>query len=111
MRKSVVCLAAVASLLCAKASACDHPIVISNWKSCSVGPLSEDAENDWPAVPAWTKSPKITPYFDNEPRMLALHGLCNEKFQRVILCLPGWQEDDDKDTCEYLICSGFEAQH
>lgn len=92
------------------ASACDQPIVFSNWKSCAIGQLSpEGGKADWAAIPSWTKDRAISPYFHNEPRLLANHGLCNEKFRRVVLCLPGWQESSDRDACWYLICAGTRA--
>jgi hypothetical protein len=92
------------------AIACDQTIVLTNWKSCAVGALSDDGgEADWSAVPTWAKDQKVQPYFFGEPRMLALHGLCNNKFKRVVMCLPGWQESNDKNACWYLICSGYHA--
>jgi len=92
------------------AVACDQTIVLTNWKSCAVGPLSEvGGEEDWKAVPAWADNSSIRPYFFDDPRMLALHGLCNGKFKRVVMCLPGWQESKDKNACWYLICSGYQA--
>jgi hypothetical protein len=103
---AVVVMAAATS-----AQACDHAIVLSNWKSCATGPLSENGgEADWAAVPAWTKSRAIRSYFFDDPRLLANHGLCNAKYHRVTLCLAGWEESQDKDACWYLICSGFQAQ-
>jgi hypothetical protein len=90
--------------------ACDQTIVLSNWKSCRAGPLSEKGgDADWPAVPAWTNDRAIRPYFYDDPRLLANHGLCNAKFRRVVLCLPGWEESQDKDACWYLICAGSRA--
>jgi hypothetical protein len=83
---------------------------LSNWKSCAIGPLSESADEkvaekeDWLSVPAWTKS--LSQNFYNEPRLLANHGLCNEKLRRVVLCLPAWEENDDKSANWYLICDG-----
>lgn len=106
-------LAALISLLIVGAPyayACDQPIVLSNWKSCAVGPLSETgSEADWKAVPKWTRSKDLRPWFMDDPRLLANHGLCNAKFHRVVLCAPGWQESDDKDACWYAICSGYQA--
>ena len=83
-------------------------IVLSNWKTCATKPLSDNgsAEADWFSVPAWTKNPAIAKYFYNDPRLLANHGLCNKKFRRVVLCLPGWQTSPDKDSNWYSICSG-----
>jgi hypothetical protein len=92
------------------AVACDQTIVLTNWKSCAVGPLSEEGgEQDWKAVPSWARDSKIRPFFFDDPRMLAEHGLCNSKFKRVVMCLPGWQESRDKNACWYLICSGYQA--
>jgi hypothetical protein len=93
------------------ARACDQTIVLSNWKFCAVGPLSESGgDADWAAVPAWAKDRAIRPYFDDNPRLLANHGLCNAKYRRVVLCLPGWDESQDKAACWYVICAGFRPQ-
>ena len=93
------------------ARACDQTIILSNWRPCAIGQLSETGGSaDWVAVPAWTNDRAIRPYFYDDPRLLANHRLCNAKFRRVVLCLPGWQESEDRDACWYLICSGFQAQ-
>ncbi|WP_246762752.1 MULTISPECIES: hypothetical protein [unclassified Rhizobium] len=85
---------------------CDQRIVLSNWKSCQIASLSEEGgDADWKAVPEWTRSKAISPYFLNDPRALANHGLCNAKFHRVVICWPGWDEGD-KDKCSYRICDG-----
>ncbi|PCK85789.1 hypothetical protein CPT32_16160 [Rhizobium sophoriradicis] len=103
-------LLALVSILLGSAAqtfACDQPIVISNWSLCATGNVSaEGGAADWKVVPAWTRQKAISAYFGNEPRLLANHGLCNEKFQRVVTCLPGW-EMGDPDECSYLICSGY----
>lgn len=89
---------------------CDQPIVLSNWKSCAVGPLSESGgDADWKAIPKWARSKDLRPWFMDDPRLLANHGLCNAKFRRVVLCVPGWQESNDKDACWYAICNGYQA--
>ena len=99
----LICISAIST---AQAD-CGHTIVLSNWRSCAVGTLSANGGNaDWVAVPAWTKDRRIQPYFHGEPRLLANHGLCNEKFRRVVLCLPGWEESQDKKACWYQICAG-----
>jgi hypothetical protein len=104
-------LAAASIVTTTSAQACDQAIVLSNWKSCAIRPLSENGgEADWAAVPAWTRSSAIRRYFFDDPRLLANHGLCNAKYHRVVLCLVGWEESEDKDACWYLICSGFQAQ-
>jgi hypothetical protein len=81
-------------------------VVLSNWKACAIGPLSDsgDVEADWASVPAWTKS--LARYFYDEPRLLANHGLCNEKFHRVVLCLPAWEYSEDKTANWFRICDG-----
>lgn len=92
------------------AAACDQTIKVSNWKSCAVGNLSDEGgEADWKAVPVWARDKAIRPYFESDPRLLANHGLCNNRFKRVVLCLPGWEEARDKDACWYFICSGYAA--
>jgi hypothetical protein len=97
-------LAATAIVATTPVRACDHAIVLSNWKSCAIGPLGENGgEADWAAVPAWTKNPAIRPYFLYDTRLLANHGLCNAKYHRVTICLQGWEESGDKDACWYLI--------
>lgn len=86
---------------------CKHTLVLSNWRACAIGPLSETGgDADWAAVPAWTRDRTIQTYFYGEPRLLANHGLCNEKFHRVVLCLPGWEENRDDKACWYRICAG-----
>jgi hypothetical protein len=105
---SARCAAVLAIVaLTTPAPACDQPIVLSNWKSCMIGPLGDGTKADWAAVPTWTKAPAIRPYFFDDPRLLANHGLCNAKYRRVVLCLPGWEERPDKDACWFLICAGF----
>jgi hypothetical protein len=98
-------LAATVAALAGPALAVDHTINPANWKSCAVGPLSDDGGQDWSAVPAWTHDPAISKWFYNEPRLLANHGLCNEKFHRVVLCLPGWDMDGPQKDGWYLVCS------
>ncbi|MBB5665475.1 hypothetical protein GGI64_004516 [Rhizobium leguminosarum] len=85
---------------------CDQPVVLSNWKSCQIAPLSEEGgAADWKAVPEWTREKAISRFFLNDPRSLANHGLCNAKFHRVVVCWPGWDEGD-KNACSYHICDG-----
>jgi len=66
-----------------------------NWKPCALRSMDANyADADfWAVIPAWTRKPEIAKYFDNEPRLLANHGLCNAKFERVVLCLPAWDID------------------
>ncbi|MGR9195251.1 hypothetical protein [Rhizobium leguminosarum] len=92
-----------------QAFSCDQPVVISNWSFCATGNVSaEGGAADWKIVPAWTRKDAISAYFGNDPRLLANHGLCNAKFQRVVLCQPGWQTGNP-DECSYLVCSGYYA--
>lgn len=108
--KQLAAFASATFLMAAPALACNQTIVLTNWKSCAVGNLTETGgAGDWNAVPRWTRDAKIQSYFLHDPRLLANHGLCNEKFRRVVMCLPGWEESIDKNACEYLICSGYRA--
>jgi hypothetical protein len=110
MRRTVLAVVAII-ITTSVACACDQTIILSNWKSCAIGQLSEGGgAADWAAVPAWTKDRSISPYFHDDPRLLANHGLCNTKYRRVVLCLPGWEESQDKDACWNLICAGARAQ-
>lgn len=107
----VVCIRRLLALIsillgsAVQAFPCDQPIVISNWKSCQVGELSDKGgDADWQAVPEWTRDKAV--YFGHDARALANHGLCNTKFRRVALCWPGWQIGDP-DECSFLLCSGY----
>lgn len=74
-----------------------------NWKSCSTGKMS--IENiSWKEIPAWARAKHLQPYYHFNPRALALHGLCNAKFKRVVYCYPGWQDDENKDADWYRVC-------
>ena len=83
-------------------------IINSNWKPCATGVQHE--EPSWDEVPAWTRKKAISKYFDDEPRLLANHGLCNEKFHRVVLCLPGWDEPGAIDDDWHRVCRLWYAQ-
>jgi hypothetical protein len=87
-----------------------HP---ENWKPCAIGNLTDDAgKGDWLAIPKWASAPHLIKYYDS-PRMLAIHGLCNEKFKRVVLCSPGSWEDADETTADPAarVCKAyFDAQ-
>jgi hypothetical protein len=51
-RKLPLGLALLSIIGIPEAYACDQPVVLSNWKSCAVGPLSETGgDADWKAVP------------------------------------------------------------
>jgi hypothetical protein len=82
-------------------------IVIFNWKPCAVGSLSDDAGGIGPRPRLGLRHPG----FDHI--MMAIrdcYGLRSAKFRRVVLCLPGWEENGDKDACWYAICGGFQAR-
>jgi hypothetical protein len=64
----------------------------ANWTFCAIKPLGASTVDYWSAVPAWTRNDAISKRFSDDPRVLANHGLCNEKYKRVVLCLPGWDE-------------------
>ena len=107
MKLTALALAAIIAATAARA--CDHTIVLSNWKSCAIGQLSQDGGEaaDWKAVPAWTKRSQ----FGSDPRLLANHGLCNAKFHRVVFCFAGFEERvSAKDECWYQICAGVQAR-
>jgi hypothetical protein len=104
--KGLLLAAGLAAALVAPAFAVDRTINPANWRSCAVGPLGDiGGDADWNAVPRWTRDPAISRWFYNEPRLLALHGLCNEKFHRVVLCLPGWDMSGPQKDPWYLVCS------
>jgi hypothetical protein len=84
-KKLLSVLAPVVLVGTAHAYACDQPIVLSNWKSCAVGAFETDGDADWKAVPKRTRSEDLRPWFMEDPRLLANRGLCNAKFQRVVL--------------------------
>jgi ATP-dependent protease ClpP protease subunit len=69
-----------------------HTIEPENWKSCAIGGMK-----DWDAIPEWAKAPHLRKMYE-EPRVLVKHGLCNQKFKRIVLCLPdgAWNSGDKK---------------
>jgi hypothetical protein len=81
-------------------------IVIANWKPCATGIQTE--EISWAEIPAWARVKSLRPYYFGEPRLLANHGLCNEKFHRVVLCLPGWEDSDDKTAGWFKVCQEYQ---
>jgi hypothetical protein len=82
-------------------------VVAANWKPCATGIQRDEPSFD--EIPAWARAPELRPYYDSDPRLLANHGLCNAKFHRVVLCLPGWQEDH-ANTPEFRVCQAWESQ-
>src|ERR1700730_15102582 len=82
------------TLAATSAYTCDHSIVISNWKSCAIGPIgmsgnqAGDDAADRKAIPTWSRR-----MVGDDSLLLANPGLCNEKFHRIVYCLPGWDED------------------
>lgn len=103
---STVALALALSPAAAYAREADK-IVIANWKSCATGIQTD--EISWAEIPAWARAKSLKPYYNSNPRLLALHGLCNEKFHRVVLCPVGWEESDgeDKTAGWFKVCQGY----
>jgi hypothetical protein len=83
-----------------------HKIVIAHWKPCATGIQAD--EISWAEIPAWARAKSLRRFYYGEPRLLANHGLCNEKFHRVVLCLPGWEESDDKTVGWFKVCQEFQ---
>jgi hypothetical protein len=83
-----------------------HKIIIANWKSCATGIQTD--EISWAEIPAWARAKSLKPYYYGDPRLLANHGLCNEKFHRVVLCLPGWEDNDDKTAGWFKACQEYQ---
>jgi hypothetical protein len=82
-------------------------VVAANWKPCATGVQHDEPSFD--EIPAWARAASLRPYYDSDPRLLANHGLCNAKFHRVVLCLPGWQEDHDNSP-SFRVCHAWESQ-
>ncbi|MBY5869606.1 hypothetical protein [Rhizobium leguminosarum] len=102
--KRLLALLSILFASAVQAFPCDQPIVISNWKSCYVGELSDKGgDADWQAVPEWTRDKAV--YFGHDPRALANHGLCNAKFRRVALCWAGWEMGDPDEWGRPTYCS------
>jgi hypothetical protein len=96
----------IALSLALSAGAAHSKIVIANWKPCATGIQHDDPS--WDEIPAWARAKSLQPYYLGEPRLLAIHGLCNKKFHRVVLCLPGW-EDGDKTEPEFKVCQEYQT--
>ena len=105
MRKSLIAFTAAALTLAASAHAEGRTIVINHWRPCATG-IQHDKPS-WDEVPSWTREKSIQRYFYGDPRLLANHGLCNAKFHRVVLCLPGWEESRDKEAGWFKVCDAF----
>jgi hypothetical protein len=108
--KTILLVGCLAFGTCLATSAAQAKIIPQNWKSCHTGaPLRDDGKNDKASVPAWLL-PMINP---DDARLYALHGLCNEKFHRVVLCLTGWQEDASESWNQpwFKVCAAWELTH
>lgn len=81
-------------------------VVVENWKPCATGIHTEDGS--WAEIPAWARAKSLQPYYFGNPRWLATHGLCNEKYHRVVYCSPGWDEGPAKD--QNPVCRAWWAQ-
>lgn len=99
----------IAMLIATSPAIADTTIKPENWKSCSVKSTISDKTPDWSEIPHWARAPHLVKIYE-EPRILALHGLCNEKFKRIVLCLPGWDDPGaDKNDPFHRVCSAWEA--
>jgi hypothetical protein len=81
----------LAAALMVAASTAMAKVVAANWKPCATGVQHDEPSFD--EFPAWANTKALRPYYDSDPRLLSNHGLCNAKFHRVVLCLPGWEEN------------------
>ena|ERR1700730_4018328 len=104
--------------LIAAGGAANAKIIPENWKPCADaanGVVYEHTTNfdGKPIVltrfqiPAWAHDPAIRPYYMDDPLLLANHGLCNAKFHRIVLCLPGWEDNDDKTAPWFKVCAAY----
>lgn len=97
-QKLVVILSCVFLLVVANAKA-GYIVKIENWKPCSIG---NNPDKD---VPEWAKSRQLRPYYGDNIRALSIHGLCNQKFRRVVLCDPNMDElDPTNKNPAYNVC-------
>lgn len=98
IRKLVVILGGIFLLVVSSVKA-GQIVKIENWKPCSIG---DNPDKD---IPEWAKSVQLRPYYGNNIRALSIHGLCNEKFKRVVLCDPNMDElDPTHKSSAYNVC-------
>jgi hypothetical protein len=88
-------------------------IIPQNWKPCgdiTRGRICREGECIWSQIPAWARSPGIAKYYDHDDILLSNHGLCNERFHRVVLCLPGWQDGESEYGNDpwFKVCKAWE---
>jgi hypothetical protein len=95
----------IAAALIATPAMAGTKIVPGNWAPCATGVQHDEPSFD--EIPAWANTKALRPYYDSDPRLLANHGLYNAKFHRVVLCLPGWQEDHDGSP-EFRVCQAWD---
>ncbi|MGJ0510278.1 MAG: hypothetical protein ACR652_24800 [Methylocystis sp.] len=105
-RVAAVVLLATACQLPPGASVAGEAVIkVENWKPCATGP---DYDTD---VPSWAKSKALRPYYDDNIRRLAIHGLCNAKFRRVVVCDPEMDDlDPDGKNPAYAVCRKYFSQ-
>jgi hypothetical protein len=113
---------AILTLAVAAAPAMADPkIIAENWAPCANaanGVVYERTTNfrGEPIIitrlqpPAWTRTRSLRPYYLDNPLLLATHGLCNAKFHRLVICLPGWQENHE-DTPTRRVCAAYAIAH
>ena len=100
----------VAVLMVAGVSAANAKIIPENWRPCG-DPANGFIHRDggtWGQIPTWARAPAIAAYYDNDEILLSNHGLCNEKFHRVVLCLPGWHEGGNEEFPWFKVCKTYE---
>jgi hypothetical protein len=97
--KNTVIIALTIMLLTSPAVASDN----SDWTSCAVeSGVTQDTSQDWRKVPAWAR-PIIQSQFDGEYRLVSLHGLCNAKTHKIVMCGPGM----DETWPSYPVCDAY----
>jgi len=84
----------------------DNIIKPENWKSCATRPLKKESDWDsWDSIPKWVQAPHLVKIYE-EPRILLNHGLCNEKFKRIVLCLLDGMIRKQIPTIPSTVCAG-----
>jgi hypothetical protein len=97
-----IIMTSIITIFVLSASNAEQIIVIENWRPCSIG---NNYDKD---IPEWAKSKELAPYYGGNTRSLAIHGLCNEKFKRVVLCDPDMDDlDPSKKNSAYNVCRKY----